>query len=85
MDSVKYVKDHLSYFVDGLIIAVSWGVSNVTSFLSKNIYNNVSAQDVKDVVEILNPIIGFSTTVIVLATALVRYKQTKNKKEDGDN
>lgn len=85
MDSVKYVKDHLNYFVDGLIIAVSWSVSNVTSFLSNNIYNNVSAQDVKDLVEVLNPIIGFSTTVIVLVTALVRYKQTKNKKEDGDN
>jgi hypothetical protein len=85
MDSIKYVKDHFSYFVDGLIIAVSWGVSNVTSFLSNNIYNNVSAQDVKDVVDMLNPIVGFTTTVIVLATALVRYKQTKNKKENGDD
>ena len=75
-----FIHRNIEYLRDALIICLSWTTSTIISFFSLNITDTVTAENVKEVIQFLNPLIGLMTTVIVFITALIRYKRTKKEK-----
>lgn len=81
---ISYLKEHIEYIKDAFIAFLSWFAYKIIILSSILINNKVEYSEVKQVIEMLQPIIGLITTFLVLLTALVRYNQVKNKKNKKD-